>query len=78
MTNERNINQAYEMAKERYASLGVDTEKAMDQLQQIALSLHCWQTDDVMGFENQGGFKGYEAPGDSYNRPCLLHGLSSS
>ena len=55
MTNERNINQAYEMAKERYASLGVDTEKAMDQLQQIALSLHCWQTDDVMGFENQGG-----------------------
>ena len=54
-TNERNINQAYEMAKERYASLGVDTEKAMDQLQQIALSLHCWQTDDVMGFENQGG-----------------------
>lgn len=51
MTNERNINQAYEMAKERYASLGVDTEKAMDQLQQIALSLHCWQTDDVMGFE---------------------------
>lgn len=55
MTNEKNIRQSYEIAKERYASLGVDTEKAMAQLQQIALSLHCWQTDDVMGFENQAG-----------------------
>ena len=43
------------MAKERYATLGVDTEKAMDILQHIALSLHCWQTDDVKGFENLGG-----------------------
>ncbi len=55
MTTEKNTIRAYEMAKERYATLGVDTEKAMDMLQHIALSLHCWQTDDVTGFENLGG-----------------------
>lgn len=55
MTTEKNTIRAYEMAKERYATLGVDTEKAMDILQHIALSLHCWQTDDVKGFENLGG-----------------------
>ena len=55
MTTEKNTIRAYEMAKERYATLGVDTEKAMDILQHIALSLHCWQTDDVTGFENLGG-----------------------
>ena len=55
MTTEKNTIEAYEMAKERYATLGVDTEKAMDILQHIALSLHCWQTDDVKGFENLGG-----------------------
>lgn len=55
MIKEKNVIDAYEMAKERYASLGVDTEKAMEQLHKIALSLHCWQTDDVSGFEDQGG-----------------------
>ena len=55
MTTEKNTIRAYEMAKERFATLGVDTEKAMDMLQHIALSLHCWQTDDVTGFENLGG-----------------------
>lgn len=46
---------AYEAAKERYAALGVDTDKALEQLAQIHLSLHCWQTDDVTGFENPDG-----------------------
>ena len=55
MTTEKNTIRAYEMAKERYATLGVDKEKAMDMFQHIALSLHCWQTDDVTGFENLGG-----------------------
>jgi len=45
------ISDAYQLARERYASLGVDTGKAMDLLKQISLSLHCWQTDDVGGFE---------------------------
>lgn len=45
------IQKKYEMARERYAALGVDTDKAVEALQDISLSLHCWQTDDVSGFE---------------------------
>lgn len=41
---------AYEIAKERYASLGVDTEKVMERLDSVKLSMHCWQGDDVKGF----------------------------
>ncbi len=46
------IEQAYAMAKERYADFGVDTDAALAKLQNISLSLHCWQADDVTGFEN--------------------------
>ena len=49
------VNKAYEVAKERYAAVGVDTDKVLDQMQNFHLSLHCWQADDVMGFENNGG-----------------------
>ena len=49
------IRQAYEAAVERYAAVGVDAREAMDKLQKISLSMHCWQADDVSGFENQGG-----------------------
>ena len=49
------INQAYELAKERYASIGIDTEKVLSQLQDFHLSMHCWQADDVKGFEVQAG-----------------------
>ena len=49
------INQAYEYAKARYADLGIDVEKAVDQLDKISISLHCWQADDVKGFENKEG-----------------------
>ncbi len=49
------INKAYAIAKERYAELGIDTEKVINQMQDFHLSLHCWQADDVAGFENQGG-----------------------
>ena len=49
------IHQAYEIAKERYAALGVDTEKVLEQLQNFHLSMHCWQADDVKGFEAQAG-----------------------
>lgn len=45
------ISKAYEIAKERYAEIGVDTEKVLKQLQDFHLSLHCWQADDVNGFE---------------------------
>ena len=48
----KQIEQAYTMAKERYAALGVNTEGALAQLSEIAISLHCWQGDDVGGFED--------------------------
>ena len=41
----------YEIAKERYAALGVDTDKAIETLEKTPISLHCWQADDVVGFE---------------------------
>lgn len=49
------IEAAYNLARERYAALGVDTEAALARLVQVSLSLHCWQGDDVGGFENPGG-----------------------
>ncbi len=51
MSDSRVIEKAYEAARERYAELGVDTDKAMSQLSRTAISLHCWQGDDVGGFE---------------------------
>lgn len=43
---------AYEIAKAQYAAVGVDTDAALARLKQIAISLHCWQGDDVGGFED--------------------------
>jgi L-rhamnose isomerase len=54
-TDTRMIEQAYALAQERYAALGVDTDAALAYLAQVALSLHCWQGDDVRGFENPDG-----------------------
>lgn len=51
-TSSKNIEQAYALASERYAELGVSTEDALNKLAGIPLSLHCWQGDDVRGFEN--------------------------
>ena len=48
----------YEAAKKQYAALGVDTEKAIKALQKISISMHCWQGDDVCGFENDAGATG--------------------
>ncbi len=45
------IEKAYALAKEQYAALGVDTDKVLEKMDQLAISLHCWQTDDVGGFE---------------------------
>ena len=55
---EQLIDNAYSIARERYASIGVDTDKAMDILQNISLSMHCWQADDVTGFESAGVLTG--------------------
>ncbi len=53
--NTQLISQAYNVARGRYAELGIDTEAALKQLQDFHLSLHCWQADDVHGFEVQAG-----------------------
>ena len=50
----KRIEQAYELAREQYAETGVDTDAAIERLGSIAISLHCWQGDDVGGFENAG------------------------
>ena len=54
----RAIEQAYKLAKERYAQYGVDTDEVLNQLAKISISMHCWQGDDVGGFENAGGALG--------------------
>jgi L-rhamnose isomerase len=46
------IEQVYELARQRFAALGVDSDEALRRLAQIPISLHCWQGDDVGGFEN--------------------------
>lgn len=46
---------AYELAKEQYAAIGVDTDKAVEKLSTIPISIHCWQGDDVAGFEKADG-----------------------
>ncbi|MBW7990448.1 MAG: L-rhamnose isomerase [Planctomycetes bacterium] len=51
MAGTKEIEKTYELAKQRYAELGVDTETAMEKLSSIAISLHCWQGDDVGGFD---------------------------
>ncbi|MBQ7350199.1 MAG: L-rhamnose isomerase [Bacteroides sp.] len=56
--NEHKIRQAYDLAVERYAAIGIDVEKVMEQLQGLQLSLHCWQADDVTGFESSGELTG--------------------
>ena len=56
--NEKRIEQAYAIAKERYAAIGVDTDAVIDTLQEQQISLHCWQTDDVVGFERNEALSG--------------------
>lgn len=67
MSDSKTIERAYEMARQRYAELGVDADKARERLSKIAISLHCWQGDDVGGFENpETGLDGGIAVTGSY------------
>src|SRR5215213_5306558 len=52
------IERAYALAQEWYAELGVDTDRAIATLKTIPISLHCWQGDDVGGFESNEGLTG--------------------
>lgn len=49
------LEQAWELAKQRFAAVGVDVEAALQQLDRLPVSMHCWQGDDVAGFENPEG-----------------------
>ncbi len=53
--NGEQIKKGYEEAKGQYASLGVDAAKVIEQLDKLSISIHCWQADDVSGFENPDG-----------------------
>ena len=54
MSNDKTIEKSYEIAKNIYAAIGVDTEAAINRLVKIPVSLHCWQGDDLGGFEWPG------------------------
>ena len=45
------IEKSYDIAKQKYAAIGIDTDKVISQMSDVVISLHCWQTDDVGGFE---------------------------
>lgn len=63
--NAKQIEQNYLTAKERYAALGVDTDKALETLDKTPISLHCWQADDVVGFErNEAASGGIQTTGN--------------
>ena len=63
--NAKQIEQNYLAAKERYAAFGVDTDKALETLDKTPISLHCWQADDVVGFErNEAASGGIQTTGN--------------
>ena len=52
------VKERYEAAKESYKAIGVDTDKAVEALKAIPISMHCWQGDDVVGFDRAGALSG--------------------
>ena len=52
------IREKYEVAKEAYKGMGVDTDAALEALKKIPVSMHCWQGDDVVGFDGAGALSG--------------------
>lgn len=58
MVDSTNGSKAFDLAKEQYESIGVNVDEALKRLRKIAISVHCWQGDDVSGFEGNGGTLG--------------------
>ena len=58
MSSKKNIEKSFSLAQDRYAEIGVDVDGVLTQLAKVPVSLHCWQGDDVGGFENFGGTLG--------------------
>ncbi len=73
--NKEQILQAYAHAKEQYAALGVDTDDVLKKLDNINISLHCWQTDDIGGFETPDavlGGGGIQVTGNYPGKACTI------
>ena len=66
MSLEKQIRQGYDYAREVYAGLGVDVDEAIRQADAVPLSLHCWQGDDVTGFDSTGDLTGGIAATGNY------------
>jgi L-rhamnose isomerase len=58
MSKNELVEKSFQIAKERYAAIGVDVDKALASLQKLPISIHCWQADDVVGFENSANLGG--------------------
>ena len=52
------MNQEYGLAKAKYAAMGIDTDAVIAKLKEVPVSLHCWQGDDVVGFDFKGALSG--------------------
>ena len=75
------VENAYALAKERYAEFGVDTQLALSKLEEISISLHCWQGDDVAGFEDperglSGGIMAKRAMQPNYAKTWIRRTVS--
>ena len=70
----KNIEQGYETARQAYAQFGVDTDKALEILQKTPVSMHCWQLDDLTGFENFNAelSGGIQATGNYPGKPASI------
>lgn len=77
------MNSRYEYAKECYAKIGIDTEKVLETLGKVSISMHCWQGDDVTGFEGSGSLSGGIAatgnyPGKARNATELMSDIDEA
>ncbi|MFC1739234.1 L-rhamnose isomerase [Planctomycetota bacterium] len=80
MADTNQIERSYEIAKDIYSQIGVDTEAAVNRLVKIPISLHCWQGDDVGGFERPGaelGGGGIQATGNYPGKARTIDELRS-
>ena len=73
------IENAYQIAKARFAEIGVDTDAAITAMAKLPISVHCWQGDDVAGFEMQEGelTGGIQATGNYPGKARSAHELRS-
>ena len=65
---------AYQIAKEQYAKIGVDTDAVLERLKQIKVSIHCWQGDDIAGFlfQDNALTGGIQVTGNYPGRACTV------